>query len=137
MFTELQADQSVMGSRGFTAISDPAINEQPILQTGGIEQLNSIYDPVENGADKIINFVDKVTSIPQRLELTARELNEYLISVGERVGGESEKVARENLGGFKFGNAIQTGAESALGYIQKNWMVAVAVAVIAFLIFRR
>jgi len=95
------------------------------------------FKRVDSGADKIIDFVDKVTSVPQRIEMTARELNEYLIDVGEKISGESEKKARENLGSFKFGNEIQKYGETGISWIRKNWMIAAAAAVVFFLIFRR
>jgi len=114
-----------------------------ILNAGGRlvdmeNQSNFIgFKPVDDGANKIIDFVDKVTSVPQRIEMTARELNEYLIDVGEKISGESEKKARENLGSFKVGNKIQQYGETGVNWIRKNWMIAAAAAVVYFLIFRR
>ena len=135
MFTETaEPDSSIlMGSQAF--ISDPAI-ENEVFKKSGLDRIEAISDPVEKGADKIIEFVDGVTSLPQRLESTARDLNDYLISVGERIAGESEEKARENLGGFKISDTIQTTAESAGAWIRNNWMIVLAVAVAIF-IFRR
>jgi hypothetical protein len=129
MFETIEPDQSVFGNEAFVMMDSDSSG-------GGVEALRNLTDPVDDGADKIIQFVDNVTSLPQRLENTGRALNDYLIDVGQRIGKESEEKARENLGGFKISDTIQTTAESAGAWIQNNWLIVIGV-LIAIYFFRK